>query len=94
MVHSQNACTGPLNLDVAGSATGIPLEIQYIADDIYCIGSAEGTIQLIIQGGSPNYTCVWNTGEDADQITNLMPGMYSVTVTDATGCVAALYQCQ
>jgi len=94
MIHAQTdleECSGPLTMvGVEGSATGIPLEIQYIADDIYCIGSAEGTIQLIIQGGSPNYTCVWNTGEDAESITNLMPGMYSVTVTDATGCVAEL----
>lgn len=90
MLQAQNNCTGPLNLDVAGSATGIPLEIQYIADDIYCVGSAEGTIQLIIQGGTPNYTCIWSTGEDAEQISGLIPGMYSVTITDAIGCMAEL----
>lgn len=90
MMSAQNACTGPLNLDVHGSSSGIPLEIQYIADDIYCVGSAEGTIQLIIQGGSPSYSCIWNTGEDAESISNLMPGMYSVTVTDSTGCVVSL----
>lgn len=86
----QNACLGPLNLDLKGSDTGSPLEIQYIASDIYCIGSAEGVIQLIIQGGTPTYSCLWNTGEDAESLSNLVPGMYSVTVTDAVGCVAKL----
>ena len=90
MISAQNVCNGPLNLDVNGSSTGIPLEIQYIANDIYCVGSAEGTIQLIIQGGSPAYTCVWSTGEEDESINNLMPGMYSVTVTDSTGCVATI----
>lgn len=90
IIQGQNNCTGPLNLEVAGSATGIPLEIQYITDDIYCVGSAEGTIQLIIQGGTPEYTCIWSTGEDAEQISGLIPGMYSVTITDAVGCMAAL----
>ncbi len=90
IISAQNACTGPLNLDVNGSSTGTPLEIQYIADDIYCVGSAEGTIQLIIQGGSPEYKCVWSTGEENESISNLMPGMYSVTVTDFTGCAATL----
>lgn len=89
-MYGQNNCTGPLNLEVEGSSTGIPLEIQYIADDIYCVGSAEGTIQLIIQGGSPNYTCLWSTGEDAEQISGLIPGIYSVTITDSIGCMAVL----
>ena len=90
MVSAQNVCNGPLNLDVNGSSTGIPLEIQYIADDIYCAGTADGTIQLIIQGGSPAYTCIWSTGEENESITNLIPGLYSVTVTDSTGCMATI----
>lgn len=90
ILKGQNECLGPLNLSIEGSSTGIPLEIQYITEDIYCLGSAQGTIELIINGGTPEYICVWSTGAETEALENLMPGMYTVTVTDAIGCMAVL----
>lgn len=87
---SQSECTGPLSLQVQGTGSGIPLQIQYSTSDIYCLGSAEGSIDLIINGGSPTYEYFWSTGDTTETIYNLMPGMYTVTVYDGTGCHATL----
>jgi gliding motility-associated-like protein len=39
-------------------------------------------------GGTAPYSFLWNTGGTRDSITNLSPGSYSCTVTDARGCTA------
>ncbi|MEE2954021.1 MAG: gliding motility-associated C-terminal domain-containing protein [Bacteroidota bacterium] len=49
---------------------------------------AEGELQVSISGGTPGYSYVWNTNptQTSTTIINLMPGIYSVTATDALGC--------
>ena len=46
-----------------------------------------GTIELInIAGGIPPYTYLWNNGSTGYLLSELAPGIYCVTVTDAYGC--------
>jgi hypothetical protein len=51
--------------------------------------SNNGTIDLSISGGTPAYSIQWNNNETTEDLTNLAPGLYTVTVTDANGCQAA-----
>ncbi len=51
-----------------------------------CIGANDGAIYLQIQGGNPPYTILWNNGNTVDSITNLIPGNYSVIVSDQENC--------
>lgn len=50
----------------------------------------DGSITIEITGGAPNYNYSWSgptTGlPNSNIITGLLPGMYSVTVTDSDGC--------
>jgi hypothetical protein len=46
-----------------------------------------GYIELELDGGSPPYQFLWSNGDITEKGANLAIGMYSVTVTDATGCV-------
>ena len=67
-------------------ATGY--KVYYIiqdADNDTCNGS----IQITDVEGSthPPYTYLWSTGSTSATISNLCPGDYTVTITDAHGCM-------
>ena len=51
-------------------------------------GSSDGTAAANPSGGTPNYTYNWSNGEMTASITGLLPGSYTVTVTDENGCTA------
>jgi hypothetical protein len=49
-------------------------------------GSANGSINLTVSGGTPSYTYAWSNSSTIQDPTGLMAGTYTVTVTDANGC--------
>ena len=51
-------------------------------------GANDGTASAAPTGGSPDYAYLWSNGETTEEIANLAPGVYTVTVTDANGCSA------
>jgi len=53
-------------------------------------GGGDGMIDLAINGGTPDYTILWNDGFDQTSRTNMIGGTYSITVTDGSGCVDSL----
>ncbi|WP_281310308.1 gliding motility-associated C-terminal domain-containing protein [Flavobacterium flavigenum] len=53
--------------------------------NIGCNGGTT-TLALNVTGGTPGYTYSWNTGAVTKDLTNIVPGTYTVTVTDANGC--------
>lgn len=62
-----------------------PLTDSMAIIDPYC-NNGQGVIDLIIQGGTAPYTYLWNTGATSQDLNNVLPGNYSVTITDANGC--------
>lgn len=55
------------------------------------IGPAgSGSIDLTIQGGQPPYTISWSSGDTTEDLTGLMPGSYTATVADASGCLSTI----
>ena len=56
-----------------------------------CFGGANGSINLVVNGGTAPYTYSWNYGQipaNTQNPTNLPAGTYTVTVTDAATCMA------
>lgn len=51
-----------------------------------CFDSLSGKAKVMVIGGSPGYTYLWNTGATADSIFNRLAGNYSVTVKDINLC--------
>lgn len=65
-----------------------PLVLALTPTPARCFGSADGIVSARLQGGSPVYAYVWNTGATSSSVTALMAGTYSLTVTDANSCTA------
>ena len=66
-----------------------PSAIILYATATNAVNSNNGTIDLSVSGGTPAYSIQWNNNETTEDLTNLAPGLYTVTVIDANGCQAA-----
>ncbi|MBK8557907.1 MAG: choice-of-anchor L domain-containing protein [Lewinellaceae bacterium] len=53
---------------------------------VSCYNSSNGTISLNPQGGTLPYVYLWNTGATTQNLSNLLPGNYTVTITDINNC--------
>jgi gliding motility-associated-like protein len=51
-----------------------------------CPGTAEGSISLAVTGGTAPYTAAWTPPDTGLTLTDLLPGMYTVTITDGNQC--------
>ena len=56
--------------------------------NVSCNGGSDGSITATGVGGTTPYTYAWSNGGTNPTINNLFAGTYTVTVTDALGCVA------
>jgi hypothetical protein len=45
-----------------------------------------GSINISMQNGTAPFSYVWNTGANGNVLSNIVAGIYTVTVTDANGC--------
>lgn len=54
--------------------------------DVSCAGAADGTALATATGGLAPYNYAWSNGGNTAQVTDLMAGTYTVTVTDANTC--------
>ncbi|SDR91170.1 gliding motility-associated C-terminal domain-containing protein [Formosa sp. Hel1_31_208] len=92
-VSDANSC-GPISLSfdiVEPPLLEVTLNTK---TDILCFGDSTGAVAINVTGGRPNYTFSW-TGPNAftsvnQDIDTLLAGLYTVTVTDDSGCVDAL----
>ncbi len=55
-----------------------------------CAGACNGTIALTVSGGTQPYSYLWNNSKKTRKLSNLCPGYFMATVTDAHGCEASL----
>ena len=52
-------------------------------------GANDGSVTTNIAGGVPGYTYQWSNLTSGNNITNVGPGSYSVTITDTHGCTSS-----
>jgi large repetitive protein len=51
-----------------------------------CAGSNTGSASVVAGGGVPGYTYLWSNGGTTATISQILGGIYTVTITDAIGC--------
>jgi len=62
----------------------IPMQLSADITNESKTGSNDGAIDLSVQGGLQPFSFAWSNSRQAEDIADLAPGEYSVTVTDAT----------
>jgi len=69
----------------------VPPQIQLLyQSDVTCFGANDGSISVdgVYGSGQYPYSFLWSNSQPTSTISNLTPGNYSVTMTDANGCIA------
>jgi trimeric autotransporter adhesin len=71
---------------VVNQPTDLVLAVDMVMDVTTC-GGNDGGIMISVSGGTAGYTYLWNNSATTEDVAGLTAGTYSVTVTDANGCV-------
>ena len=79
-------CVDSCTITVLPSDTA-KMHLSTIVSDISCVGFS-GTINLNVTGGQSPYSFNWSNGFVTQNIEVQNPGIYTVTVTDLSGCTA------
>ncbi|OFY70882.1 MAG: hypothetical protein A3G23_12235 [Bacteroidetes bacterium RIFCSPLOWO2_12_FULL_37_12] len=58
--------------------------------NVLCACDATGAINITAGGGTPGYTYAWSSGASTEDLSSIVDGTYTVTVTDSKSCTATL----
>ena len=82
-----NHCSAPLQVIITQPSAGLNISTTpAILINPSCYGTATGSINTTVTGGTPPYTYNWSNGTSSADPTGLIAGTYNVTITDAKGC--------
>lgn len=87
-VYDNNQCVATGNVTLTDPPL---LNAQLInKQEISCSNATDGSVDVTVTGGTPPIDFAWSNGTPVSLNTNLGPGNYLVTVTDANGCFTIL----
>lgn len=86
-VTDANGCTATSTVNIIQSGS---LTISVSSIDASC-GNSDGSATATVSSGSAPYSYLWDDGlaQTSPTASNLSPGNYNVTVSDASGCSAS-----
>ncbi|MBI4647583.1 MAG: gliding motility-associated C-terminal domain-containing protein, partial [Bacteroidia bacterium] len=87
-VSDNNGCDVVLVVDVPDIGAGTPSVLSIAHID--CYGDSSGSITVGMTGGAPPFSYLWSDGQTTMTASNLSADLYSVTINDASGCIALL----
>src|SRR5688572_1023411 len=92
VTDASGCTTAPLSVTITQPASAVTVAVTS-QTNVLCFGASTGAVNITASGGTGTLTYDWadvaGTTNSEDR-TNLPPGAYSITVTDANGCTASL----
>ncbi len=82
-VYDAEGCLGAASFEVTQPTK---ISVDPVVEDATC-GGSDGSAVAVVSGGTKPYVYAWETGGIFQIEQGLEAGVYSVTVTDANGCV-------
>ena len=87
-LRDANGCARTLDAEVTQpGALNVTLDN---IEHIMCHGDLKGKIEVTVEGGVKPYQYSWSNGATQEDIAALPAGSYTLTVTDANGCIQTL----
>lgn len=86
-VTDENDCESIQTVTVSQVDCFITADID--KEDVNCNGGSDGTAIISLDNAMEPYTFIWSNDSTTQQVTDLAPGTYTVTATDANGCEIA-----
>lgn len=84
-VQDGNGCQNSLLITILGQAS--PLTSTETHVDVSCFGGNDGSIDLSASGGTQPYSFSWSpNGAFSEDISGLVAGIYTATITDNNNC--------
>lgn len=89
LVSDADGCQVPISNAVQLTDPPLLTVSAVVTQDANCSAN-QGNLQATANGGTPNYSYVWdgNAALNAAVYNNALPGLHTVVVTDAKGCTA------
>ncbi len=83
-VTDANGCSKTYTTQITEPASTLNIAGTSLPAD--CISGQLGSINITAAGGTSPYSYLWSNGNNSAALNNLVPGNYSITVSDANGC--------
>lgn len=84
-VTDSNGCSKTNSVNINGAAQFYFDTV--VTDSVDCFGECDATISATALGGNAPYTYHWSNNQFGTTISNVCAGSYTISVTDASGCV-------
>ena len=85
LVTDAHSCTTVNNVIISQPVA--PVSVALSGFNINCFGANTGSVASAVSGGTSPYTYSWSNGATNSSINALIAGIYTLTETDANGCI-------
>jgi subtilisin family serine protease len=84
-IKDANGCVASFSTSLD---TILPIVIETSVSPVLCNGMNNGTVDLMVAGGTGTYTYNWSNGAANQTLSGLTAGTYAVEITDEKGCTS------